>query len=187
MKLDFKAIKRIPITAVVWKYRVKLFIKTNGDGKKYGSAVCPLPSHKEGDKAKNFSVDIAGNFWKCWSDSCNQNNGGKKGGDCINFVAAMDGISQLEAAQKLSDWFGIGKENPAPNKSTRDDEKGRSPHHLIRENTPVPAKGQGYMRDAGELIEQLLSVIADEAERYRIKKVIMSKIRESYDNGKVAR
>jgi hypothetical protein len=61
------------------------------------------------DTGKSFSINLAGNYWRCFSESCNENNGGKRGGDCINFVALMDGVSQLEAAKKLATWFGMGE------------------------------------------------------------------------------
>jgi DNA primase len=79
-------------------------LKFRGD---YANAQCPLPTHKEGDKGKSFSINLAGNYWRCFSDSCNANNGGKKGGDVINFVACMEKCREKDAAQKLSEWFNI--------------------------------------------------------------------------------
>lgn len=102
MSIDFIALKAIPITDVLRRYNISLHIKGQ-----WGSAVCPLPTHKEGDKSKSFTVNIAGNFWRCFSESCNANNGGKRGGDCINLVALLDGMSQLDAAKKLANLFHI--------------------------------------------------------------------------------
>ncbi len=84
--LDFEAIKRIPIVEeAVGHYRLPLRLR--GD---YANAICPLPTHKEGDRTKSFSINLAGNYWRCFSDSCNAGNGGKRGGDVINLVAAME-------------------------------------------------------------------------------------------------
>jgi DNA primase len=110
MKLDFERIKEIKLVEVVARYKIPLRFKPD-----YAVACCPLPTHKHGDTGKSFSINLAGNYWRCFSESCNENNGGKRGGDCINFVALMDGVSQLEAARKLAGWFGIG-EATAPTK-----------------------------------------------------------------------
>ena len=102
--LDFAEIKRIRVVDVCGRYQVTL--KFRGD---YANAQCPLPTHKEGDKGKSFSINIPGNYWRCFSDSCNANNGGKRGGDVINFVAAMEKCREKDAAQKLADWYGVGQ------------------------------------------------------------------------------
>jgi DNA primase len=105
--LDFAKIKEIKLTDVCGRYKIAL--KFRGD---YANAQCPLPTHKEGDKGKSFSVNLAENYWRCFSESCNANNGGKRGGDVINFVAAMEKCREKEAAEKLADWFNVGKEKP---------------------------------------------------------------------------
>jgi hypothetical protein len=67
------------------------------------------------DSSKSFPINQAGNSRRCFSESSNVNNGGKRGECYINFVALMDGLGQLEAAKKLAGWFGIG-ETAAPAK-----------------------------------------------------------------------
>jgi DNA primase len=114
MSLDFARIKEIRIVDVCGRYQIAL--KFRGE---YANAQCPLPTHKEGDKGKSFSVNIAGNYWRCFSDSCNANNGGKRGGDVINFVALMENCREKEAAEKLAQWYGVGKEKGAPRMETR--------------------------------------------------------------------
>jgi hypothetical protein len=37
-----------------------------------------LPAHKQGDRAKSFSINVRDNYWRCFSASCNENNGGKR-------------------------------------------------------------------------------------------------------------
>jgi hypothetical protein len=88
MKLDFNRIKEIKLIEVMGRYKIPLRFKAE-----YAAACCPLPTHKKGDSSKSFSINLSGNYWRCFSDSCNANNGGKRGGDCINFVALMDGKS----------------------------------------------------------------------------------------------
>jgi DNA primase len=105
--LDFNCIKEIKLTDVLARYKIALRFK--GD---YAVCACPLPSHKKGDNTKSFSINLAGNYFRCFSDSCNANNGGKRGGDVINFVALMEGCREKDAAQKLADWYGVQNETP---------------------------------------------------------------------------
>src|SRR5580698_6971996 len=114
MKLDFERIKEIKLIEVMGRYKIPLRFKAE-----YAACCCPLPTHKNGDSSKSFSINLSGNYWRCFSESCNANNGGKRGGDCINFVALMDGISQLEAAKKLAAWFGIGESTERPKTQTK--------------------------------------------------------------------
>src|ERR1700721_2817725 len=103
--LDFEAIKRIPVAGVATgRYHLQLAHK--GD---YATCICPLPTHKRGDRSRSFSINQKGNYWRCFSETCNANNGGKRGGDVINFVALMDGCREKDAAQKLADWYAIGQ------------------------------------------------------------------------------
>src|ERR1022692_2898897 len=104
MSLDFAKIKEVKLVDVMGRYGVPLRFKGE-----YAAAQCPLPTHKDGDISKSFSINLAGNYFRCFSESCNEKNGGKKGGDVINFVALKEGISQLEAARKLADWYHIGE------------------------------------------------------------------------------
>lgn len=100
--LNFQLIKEIKLTDVMARYKIAL--RFRGE---YAVCACPLPTHKRGDTGKSFSIHLAGNYWRCFSDSCNANNGGKRGGDVINFVALMEGCREKDAAQKLADWYGI--------------------------------------------------------------------------------
>lgn len=114
--LDFEAIKKIPLAEVVKRYGGVL--KGHGD---WLHGKCPLPAHDSKKSNTSFTVNVSKNFWQCFSDSCSQKSG-KRGGDVINFVAVMEGCKEVEAAQKLADWYGIegGKrqerteQSPAP-------------------------------------------------------------------------
>src|SRR5580658_10393900 len=101
--LDFARIKEIKLTDVIARYNIALRFKGE-----YAVCTCPLPTHKKGDTGKCFSINLAGNYFRCFSASCNE-AAGCKGGDTINFVALMDGSSQLAAAKKLAGWFGIAE------------------------------------------------------------------------------
>ena len=71
-------------------------------------------SHKQGDRSRCFSINLKRNYWRCFSESCNANNGGKKGGDVINFVALMEGCREKDAAEKLLRLVQRGEErNPS--------------------------------------------------------------------------
>ena len=107
MSVDFARIKEVPIADVVGRYNIPL--RYRGE---WGAALCPLPSHKQREKEKTFSVNTQKNYWKCFSQSCNE-QAGCKGGDTINFVALMDGSTQLAAAKKLAGWFGISDDKKA--------------------------------------------------------------------------
>lgn len=180
--LDFEAIKKIPVADVVTgRYHLQLARK--GD---YANCACPLPTHKEGDRSRPFSINIKGNYWRCFSESCNKNNGGKKGGDCINFVAAKERISQLAAAHKLAEWFHITEKTPAhiekgPNKT--------KPAKDYQDDNPSQV-GVKYMA----LIDTWFDTTFKQGEqeshveyRTRVLKALKSKLIESYRAGQKAK
>lgn len=171
---------------VVWHYRIHLKLKKKDDGSQYLIAPCPLPTHKEGDRALNFTINVAGNWWKCWSDSCNANNG-KKGGDCINcinFVAAMERCSQSEAKAKLVEWFGIKK--PAPKDSgTREGRNVSIPDHIIENTSPaIAVKYTEKVRQWWNEVWAVLPGEDEEARKLRLLKVITSELLQNYRTGK---
>lgn len=53
--LDFKALKAIPLTQVLQKYGIALTFAG-----KYAKARCPLPTHKQNDRDKNFNINLEG-------------------------------------------------------------------------------------------------------------------------------
>ena len=183
MSLDFTAIKAIPIADVLRRYNISLHIKGQ-----WGSTVCPLPTHKEGDRSKSFTVNLQGNFWRCFSESCNANNGGKRGGDGINFAALMDGISQLDAAKKLAEMFHIVNQEKAPTHI----EKG--PVSPIEKpdanNSQYPNTGSGSVKYMQEVEAWFDSIIrrgdqeTDEQYRKRLLNALKGKLIESYRSGK---
>jgi DNA primase len=101
--IDFKALKeRVAFLEVLDRYNVPLKKVNNTQFK----ANCPLPSHTSKDK-DTFSVNSEKQVWYCHSDSCKK-NGHRAGGNCIDFVSAMDNCSPYEAAVKLNGWYPEG-------------------------------------------------------------------------------
>src|SRR5450631_1105559 len=102
--LNFEEVEKTKLTDVLGRYGIRLRFKGE-----WASAPCPLPTHKAGDKGRNFTINLAQNYWRCFSASCNEKNEGRKGGDVINFVALMENCRERDAAQKLADWYGLSK------------------------------------------------------------------------------
>lgn len=66
---------------------------------------CPI---HHGSRADQFHVDFDKNVWHCFGD-CN------RGGGIIEFVAEMERVDNLHAAQLIAGWFAIGPSTPHPN------------------------------------------------------------------------
>jgi DNA primase len=62
---------------------------------------CPLPQHHSEQSRESFLVHTRKNVWICHSQSCVAARGGPAGGNVLDFVAAMEQCSILEAAHKL--------------------------------------------------------------------------------------
>lgn len=187
MSLDFKMIKaNVKIVDVLARRGISL--RWNGE---WGSAVCPLPSHKPGDKDRTFQVNNRDNYWKCWSASCNE-KAGKKGGDVINLVALLDGISEFAAAKKLAEAYGMAEapnqriqENPAPHIETREKEKAEPQPSHLRENSSSTVVVKGFMQQAGAWLDDLLGPLIPDANiRKDLRKCLLNKLFESFQNGK---
>jgi len=154
--------------------------------------------HKEGDKSKSFTV-IQGNFWRCFSESCNANNSGKRGGDAINFVALMEGISQLDAAKKMAKVFHIDNQLTTSTKPIVNQEK--APTHIEKgpvspiekpdaNDSQYPNTGSSSVKYMQEVESWFDSIIrrgdqeTDEQYRKRLLNALKGKLIESYRSGK---
>jgi len=92
---------------------------------------CPLPTHSSGESKESFIATLdkgAGGAWSCHSNSCASARGGKKGGNAIDLVAAMEGCSIREAALKMQQWFSV------PNSGTSS----------VKRHEPAAAKPAGH-------------------------------------------
>jgi DNA primase len=85
--LDFRSIKRrVTLESVLRHYHVNL----RRSGKDQYRGCCPI--HR-GDGQDAFQVNLAGNLFHCFACGA--------GGTVLDFVAAMEGCSLFEAAQRL--------------------------------------------------------------------------------------
>ncbi len=69
---------------------------------------CPLPMHGSDKSKESFIATLdkgTGGAWSCHSNSCAAARGGKKGGNVLDLVAAVENCSVREAAIKLQMWF----------------------------------------------------------------------------------
>jgi hypothetical protein len=176
--LDFTRIKEIPIADVCARYKVAL--RYRGE---WGSAMCPLPTHKQGEREKTFSISTAKNYFKCFSTSCNE-QAGCKGGDVINFVALMDGCSQLDAAKKLADWFTIPEIKTAshmgkPSNQKPEMQKATSEPSTSGENLKYMQEVEAWFDATFKQGEQE----PDEEYRKRCLKSLKSRLLDSYRAG----
>jgi len=134
--VDFKALKLVAtVEAVAARYGVELR-QVNASHKR---GKCPLPSHPAGDEKESFSVNVEKRVWICHSAPCAKGRKGKKGGDVIELVAAMEGCSLREAGLKLVGWFPVsgqpvGETAGAP----------EPPAHSSARVTAVAVAGDGY-------------------------------------------
>jgi DNA primase len=103
-----KQVKLIPIGSILRQYGIEARRQENS----LVAAKCPLPTHTS-NQTNTFKVNIKGNYWVCYSESCRAALG-YKGGDGIDFVCFMDGIDRREpkrAIQKLAEVFAVTSKN----------------------------------------------------------------------------
>ncbi|MGB8006428.1 MAG: CHC2 zinc finger domain-containing protein [Terriglobales bacterium] len=181
--LNFDEIKKVRIVEVCGRYGVALRFKGQ-----WANAVCPLPSHKSGDKGRNFTVNVTENYWRCFSESCNQKNGGKKGGDVINFVAVMESCRERDAAQKLADWYGLDG-NKKGEHMARPPHEVNQPHEAQPDHNPPSDNGKGYIHALDGWFNELFGLgpelVNDEFWK-KCRNAVKSKCIESFRNGKLA-
>jgi hypothetical protein len=179
--LDFAKIKEIKLTEVLLRYKIPLRFKTD-----YAVCACPLPTHKQGDTGKSFSINLAGNYWRCFSDSCNANNGGKRGGDVINFVALMESCKEKGAAEKLAQWYGITETKTPQHMAEASKEKPKPQVQSSNQNsTTSNGSVNGYMAETEVWFRELciFGEETEEAYQARILKGVKNRCYESYQRG----
>jgi DNA primase len=178
--LDFEVIKKIPVADVATgQYHLQLAHK--GD---YATCTCPLPTHKQGDRSRCFSINLKGNYWRCFSQSCNANNGGKKGGDVINFVALMEGCGPKDAAERLSGWYGVGKKE-TPQRMAEG--SSGTVHQKINPDSSTSSDSVKYMQGIDAWFDELFKRREKEVDVdywKRARNGVKAKLIESFRNGK---
>lgn len=184
--LNFEEVKRVRIIEVAARYGIRFRYRGN-----WANGQCPLPTHKKGDKGRNFSVNVAQNYWRCFSASCNEQNEGRRGGDVINFVALMENCRESQAAQKLADWYGLNGIKTAPHIEARlEESKIQTPHKGSPDNNKPSNSGKGYIKSVDSWFDELFELSEEmKANEYwkKCRNGTKAKLIESYNNGKAAR
>lgn len=99
----------------------------------------PCPIHN-GSNKRQFTVKPATSEWHCFGDC-------KRGGAMLEFVAAMERVEILQAAQLVARWFAIdtGKQSLNQHKRRRKTMSGERPSHKC---FVVEDRGEGEDKDA---------------------------------------
>jgi len=95
---------------------------------------CPLPSHSSQESKESFIATLnkgTGGAWSCHSNSCAAARGGRRGGNVLDLVAAVEKCSVREAAIKLQTWFLVPAagepRDPADKKPRAETSAGKEP------------------------------------------------------------
>lgn len=122
-RVDFKAIKAVlSMEQLLNHYDLTKKFKRSGD-----SLTGPCPIHK-GSNSTQFRVSLSKNLWNCFSEC-------KHGGNALDFIAEMEGISVHAAALKAIEWFNINAEGDSESEEAASEDK-----PAPRRSTPPPAK-----------------------------------------------
>ncbi len=96
--VDFRAVKAaVTMEQVLEHYGLLDKFRRSGDSL---SGCCPI--HK-GSNPTQFRVSVSKNVWNCFSEC-------KHGGNVLDFIEKMEGISIHAAAMKAIEWFGLDPE-----------------------------------------------------------------------------
>jgi DNA primase len=99
---------------------------------------CPLPTHGSTESKASFSAALTkgvGGIWARQSASCVKARDGQRGGNALDFVAAMESCTIREAAQKIAVWFGVRAED-----ARADSHKSAEKPKLVSEETSAGAE-----------------------------------------------
>src|SRR5271170_7289264 len=134
--VDFKAVQAAgTMEQVLEHYGLLDKFKRGADSL---SGACPI--HK-GSNPTQFRVSISKNIWNCFSEC-------KHGGNTLDFIARMDDVSILAAANKAIEWFHLdldevtGDSNPEAGETSEPPRNGEvaKPRPAAR---PAPAQENG--------------------------------------------
>lgn len=89
-KLINLAKKKIPLSSIIFKYKIKFIEKQSFSGWTH-TANCPFPDHK--DSTPSFGFNSKDNFFKCF--------GCDRGGGSVEFLSALLSKTLLEVAKEL--------------------------------------------------------------------------------------
>ena len=121
--VDFKAVKSaITMEQVLKHYNLLEQLKRSGD-----SLSGPCPIHK-GTNPTQFRVSLSKNVWNCFSEC-------KHGGNTLDFIAKMEGVSIHSAALNAIEWFHL---DPVAMSSDSEPEAGESSAAAKTGDAPRP-------------------------------------------------
>ncbi len=127
--VDFHAVKQaVTMVQVLDHYKLTERFQRKGDSL---SGACPL--HK-GENPTQFRVSVSKNCWNCFGDC-------KRGGNVLDFVSLMEGVTIREAAIRISDWFNVVSEKPTK-KAASSEEKQPAPSKDEPAQTPPKAASE---------------------------------------------
>lgn len=141
--VDYKEVKSaVSMEMVLDRYGVAV----RRVNKTYLRGHCPLPTHTSDESKESFGVSTEKNAWACQSQSCVKARGGRRGGNVLDFVAAMESCTVRDAALMLQGWFmGEGIKNQHGAAAT-------PPELVAKEKEPVGENEQ----DGGVLVNKPL-------------------------------
>ena len=123
--VDFRAVKQaVTMVQVLDHYHLTERFQRKGDSL---SGACPL--HK-GENPTQFRVSVSKNCWNCFGDC-------KRGGNVLDFVSLMEGVSIREAAIRVSDWFNVVSDKAEKKAPASEDKKS-----VPSTDKPAPSNGE---------------------------------------------
>ena len=132
--VDFKAVKAaITMEQVLEHYGLLDKFKRSGDSL---NGACPI--HK-GNNPTQFRVSTTKNVWNCFSEC-------KHGGNVLDFIAEMDNVSILAAANKAIEWFHL---DPEEMSASSEQEAGETSEPLKNGEAPKPAARPAPVQENG--------------------------------------
>lgn len=125
--VDFKAVKAaLTLEQVLTHYRLMDRFKRGKD-----SLSGPCPIH-DGSNPTQFRISISKNVWNCFS-KC------KRGGNVLDFIAAMEDVSIHAAALKTIEWFNLDLEAMSASSEQETEEEAQESSALPQEQEePAP-------------------------------------------------
>src|SRR5215469_5836790 len=152
--VDFRAVKAaITMEQILEHYGILDKFKRTGD-----SLSGPCPIHK-GSNPTQFRVSTSKNIWNCFSEC-------KHGGNTLDFIAKMEGITIHAAALKAIEWFkldpaemsaaepGAEEEESAPTSPEAKPKKAAPVAEKATPNTPLKFRLDKLEREHPYLIKE---------------------------------
>jgi DNA primase len=108
----------VPLPAVLARYGLLSTLKRSGSQLK---GCCPL---HDGTSRRQFVVNVETNTWYCFG-SC------RRGGGTLEFVAAMERVSLVRAAELIAQWFALASHQPRTQQHRRRPMSTRPTHKVL--------------------------------------------------------